>query len=293
MRLGRLERAIVAASSLFLVHARAREVRAEGDSACLSAYDKAQRLRQDRKLLESRAELVVCVAPECPGIVKRDCSQWLAELDALTPTVVVRARNADGRDVVAIRVLVDGVPWADRLDGIPRPLNPGFHIFRYEPEGRTPFEEPIVVQEGEKNRVIVVKQAPLPPVAPTGGDKTPADKTPAEATSSRSPLVGYVLIGAGVAGAVGFGVLASSGQRDLDRMRPPNQGACAPNCDQGKVDAAVRKIIVGDALLGAGIIAAGIGTYLLVRPQRADKQKIEVGIGPSVGGVHTSVGYLF
>jgi hypothetical protein len=232
-------------------------------------------------------ELAACVAPACPGIVQRDCSQWLAELDALMPTVVVRSRTADGRDVVAVRVVVDGAPWIDRLDGKARPLNPGAHVFRYEPEGRPAFEETIVVQEAEKNRVIVVKQDVSPPPALVVEPRAP------EPTSRPSPFLGYVLIGAGVAGAVGFGLLASSGQHELDRMRPPNEGACAPNCDQAKVDAAVRKIIVGDALLGAGIIAAGIGTYLLVRPNRGGAQALELGIAPSIGGVRAGAGYRF
>ena len=84
-------------------------VRADGTDACLAAYEKSQQLKQDGKLAASREQLVQCVQPTSPEPGQKDCSQWLAELDASTPTVIVNARDGEGKDVAKVRVLVDGV----------------------------------------------------------------------------------------------------------------------------------------------------------------------------------------
>jgi hypothetical protein len=276
-----LSRCGLALAVLVAISAAEQSARGDGTDACLAAYEKSQQLKQDGKLAASREQLVQCVQPTCPTVVKKDCSQWLAELDASTPTVIVNARDAGGKDVLNVRVLVDGVVLLDKLDGKPHAIDPGVHLFRYEREGAEPIEESIVIQEHEKNRVITAKI--VPPAQPSVGSPMHA----AEVTSS-SPVLGFTLLGVGVAGAAVFGVLAASGKHDVDDMR----GTCAPACDQSRVDSAKTKILIANVSLGAGLIAAGVGTFMLLQPPKGGTG-LQLGVRPVAGGGVSNVGIRF
>lgn len=279
-------RAVALAASLvaLALGASERVALADGTEACLAAYEKSQQLRQDGKLAASREQLVQCVAPTCPNLVKKDCSQWLAELDASTPTVIVNARDAEGKDVAKVRVLVDGVVLMDKLDGKPHQIDPGVHVFRYEREGAEATEESIVIQEREKNRVITAKLAP-PPQTGTG----PATRS--MEVSGHSPVLGYTLLGVGVAGAAAFGILAAMGQHDVDQMRD-GPDKCAPDCPSSRVDTAKTKIIVANLSLGVGLVAAGVGTFILLRPARGGTG-LQVGVRPVAAGGMGDLAYRF
>jgi hypothetical protein len=273
--------ALALVSSLLALDVAEHVARADGTDACLAAYEKSQQLKQEGKLSASREQLVQCVQPTCPSLVKKDCSQWLAELDASTPTIIVNARDAEGKDVLNVKVLVDGVVLVDQLDGKPHPIDPGVHVFRYEREGSEPIEESIVIQEHEKNRVITAKIA-TPPQASVATRTNTVEVTP------RSPVLGYALLGVGVAGGAVFGVLAASGQHDVNEMR----NSCAPGCEQSRVDSAKTKIIVANVSLGVGIIAAGVGTFMLLQPSKGGTG-LQLGVRPVAGGGVSNLGYRF
>src|SRR5262245_60901937 len=87
--------------------------------ACFASHEQAQLLRGKGKLRSARAELLVCVRDVCPAPMRNECARWIAEVDAAQPTVVFQAREADGRDLAEVRVLIDGELLVDRLDGRP------------------------------------------------------------------------------------------------------------------------------------------------------------------------------
>jgi len=261
--------------------------RADGTDACLAAYEKSQQLKQDGKLAASREQLVQCVQPTCPSLVKKDCSQWLAELDASTPTVIVNARDAAGKDVAKVRVLVDGAVLMDPIDGKPHAIDPGVHVFSYEREGSEATEESIVIQEHEKNRVITAKLAP----GSQGGSQGGSSSVQKVEVSSRSPVLGLALLGVGVAGAAAFGVFAAMGQHDVDQMRDGSDH-CAPDCPSSRVDSAKTKIIVANVSLGVGLVAAGVGTFLLLQPPKGGTG-LQLGVRPIAGGGMTNAAYRF
>jgi len=272
----------VAASLLALDVAGGGLARADDTDACLDAYEKSQQLRKEGKLGASREQLTQCVQPKCHSLIKRDCSRWMAELERAEPTVIVKARDAQGKDVLDVHVLVDGVLLQDRLDGKPHEVDPGVHVFRYQKDGTSLGEERVVMQEGEKNRIVAVKiVAPEPAPAPTGKPDAPAPP----------PVGGFVLLGVGALGAVSFGVLATLGQRDLDDMRK-DPGGCAPNCDEGRVSAARTKIVAANVSLGVGIVAAAVGTYWLLNPRHAGAG-LGLGVRPVTGGAATNLTYGF
>jgi hypothetical protein len=274
-------RAQVAASLLASVALFPNAGRADDTDACLAAYERSQELRKAGKFRAAREELVACVRATCPSLVKKDCSRWISELEPATPTVIVNARDHQGKDILAVRVLVDGTVLVERLDGKPHEVDPGEHVFRYEVEGSDPIEEKLVVQVGEKNRVITARFA-----APATHYEAPVKSEP-----SRPPTAGYALLGVGVAGGAGFVILAALGQHDLDEMRK-SPGGCAPRCDPAQVDSARVKIVAADVSAGVGLIAAGVGAYLLLTPRRA-VSSAAVGARPVAGGAMTTFTYRF
>src|SRR5262249_27826056 len=125
------------------------------------------------------------------------------------PSVVFRALDAEGHDVIDVRVLVDGALLTTELDGRAWPLDPGVHVIRYEHGGAAAVEERAVVQQGQKNRLLTLdlgsSEAPRTP-APQG------QPAPGRAWLTSALAVGTV-------GAVALGVFTFvdiAGQRDWD-----------------------------------------------------------------------------
>ncbi|WP_438011704.1 hypothetical protein WME89_25535 [Sorangium sp. So ce321] len=153
---------LAAALSLAGIDARAQPSK----RACAAAYERAQGLRRDGKLIAAREALIACSQPTCPAAAVADCGPWLAEVEKSLPSVVIAARDAGGRERLDVRVLVDGRLLAATLDGKALPVDPGPHTFRYEPAGGPAVEERVLIREGEKNRAITVILGSPPAGAP-------------------------------------------------------------------------------------------------------------------------------
>src|SRR5690606_23604759 len=95
----------------------AGDARAENPTAraCIEAATEGQKLRDGGRLLEAHARLVACTQEACPADIRSDCAAWLAKVDEATPRVVLGARDADGRDLVDVRVLANDVVVATEL----------------------------------------------------------------------------------------------------------------------------------------------------------------------------------
>src|SRR5215471_469259 len=165
-------------------------------TTCVKASEQAQSLRDEGKYKKAREQLLVCTRDVCPGMVRKDCVGWLQDLDASMPSVVITARDPNGKDLIDVKVTVDGQPFADKLDGKPLTVDPGKHTFHYEAAGAPPVDEDVVMHAGEKNRQISVKlgNAPPPPTTP------PPATTPVETGGGTSgpPIAAFVIGGIGV-----------------------------------------------------------------------------------------------
>src|ERR1700678_4573205 len=82
---------------------------------CIAASTDGQTLRKQGRLLAAREEMIACARDACPPIVRSHCARWLSEVDAATPSVVVRAEDPAGADVMGARLFIDGRPG--KLDG--------------------------------------------------------------------------------------------------------------------------------------------------------------------------------
>jgi hypothetical protein len=240
-----------AAFALLALAATATPGRALADDAprptkerCFDAYEQAQRLRKAYHLLQAREHLVTCGSSTCPPFVAQDCTKWLGEVEASTPTIVVLARGPDGAAIEDVRVSLDGRPFAERLDGRALPVDPGPHDLHVE-AAAGPIDEHVVVAEGAKNQQIVVQVGRAP-------ERPPAPPTQVR---RRIPLETWVLGGVAVAGAVSFAAFAIAG-RSIQ--------SCAPDCTRSQVDDLRRDYVVADVSWITGLVAAGAALYFAI-----------------------------
>jgi hypothetical protein len=241
------------------------QAHADEKQACVTASEKAQQLRSANKLGEARDQLNICGRAECPKLIQQDCTQWMSEVLASFPSVVPGAKDAKGRDLVDVRLTVDGKLATERLDGKALVIDPGVHSFLFELKGgNASVKEQVVVKPGEKNRIVTVTLASPDDAATVGpGPATSGAGTgapPDEPRASSAPIAAYVLGGLGLAAlgaALYFDLNASSEARDL-------RETCAPNCNQADVDAVQSKYTIAGVTAGVGGALVVTGIVLLI-----------------------------
>ena len=231
-----------------------RTAAADDIATCVNASEQAQLLRDDGKYKRARELFVACTRDACPGIVKKDCTEWLAALDQSMPSVVISAKDGAGRDLTNVKVTVDGQPFADKLDGKPLALDPGEHALHFEAPGAAPVDDRLVMHAGEKNRALTVRLGPVPVVA------TPTPPEPAPTRGGGVPIAAIALGAVGVVAIGSFAFFGLTGKSDVSDLR----SSCAPNCDASKVEAARSKLIFADISLGAGVVALGVATWMVL-----------------------------
>jgi len=235
---------------------------ADPGDACVTAYEQAQQLRRGGKLLQSRAELHLCQRA-CPTLLAEDCDRWLPEVDAAVPTVILSAKDHDGKDLAAVRVLVDGAPLATRLDGSPVEVDPGEHLFRFERDATQGVEAKATLRERERGRRVGVT----------------FERAVVVRRAARPPVLAYILGGAGAA-AVGVGaVLGIKGQIDRARLEKD----CAPLCKKGDVADIRAEWWIAGISAGAGVALVGVaGLVWFTAP--AEPSAVSLGLSPLAGG---------
>lgn len=226
---------------------------------CASAADQAQQLRDEGKYRRAREQLLICARDVCPAPIKRDCLDWLSQMDGVAPTVVLGAKEGT-RDLIDVKVTVDGQPLAEKLDGKPVPMDLGQHTFRFEYQGQVK-EETVVVGAGQKGRNIAVV---FGPAAPPPGPVAP----PPAAHGDNSLVPAFIVGGIGVVGLVSFAIFGISGKSDVSDL----EKTCKPNCAESDVDSARTKLIVADISLGIGVVALAVATYMILTRPKIDAE---------------------
>ena len=222
---------------------------AHADPACIAAYEQTQTLRKDGKPMAAKVQAAICAREACPALLTKDCSKWLAELEASIPTVVLDPRSPAGALRADARVKLDGAALTEKLDGKAFPIEPGSHTFVFEADGAAAVEQTVVVREGEKNKKITVTLAPATAADDKGGAR---------------PIPTGVWIFGGVSvlaltTTVVFAIDGFGKKSDLD--------SCKPRCASEDIDAMSRSFTFADVALGAGVMAGAAAVYLfLTRP---------------------------
>jgi hypothetical protein len=253
------------ASACLFVTAGSATARADQIDACVDAAEQAQRLRHIGKLRTAREKLLRCSQPLCVSAVRADCTKWMAELEGVMPTVVIRALDAARTDLVDVGVYVDDELVAARLDGNDIPVDPGEHVFRFVRDGSAPVDQSILIRQGERQRILsVVFPAPAGLAAPasarSGAPAMPLGDTQHSRIDAAWPIAAVAVGGVALTVA---STLWISGAVDYSSMA----SSCAPthSCSVDAVDAAHRKLMIGDVVGGVGIalLAVGGGAFAL------------------------------
>jgi hypothetical protein len=213
-------------------------------AACIGAYVGAQSARNSGHLIEAAQKLAACTHAECPGMIRRDCTGWLDEVDRAIPSVVLSIRDDQGEDVRVREGLIDG--HVVSIDGRGLSLDPGSHAVEIRLADGAVHEERILVSEGEKERPvrIIVRSASR------------------AAVRSRSPLAPLVLGGIAI---VGLGVGSYFGVRGVaDR----SSLGCDVDCTSSNYASVNREFVAADVALGVGIVAAGAALALWLWPTK-------------------------
>jgi hypothetical protein len=240
-------------------------VRADEKQACIAASEDAQQLRIDGKLLAARIRLLACARPECPVIVREDCTAWMADVVAATPTVVLGARDRWGQDAIDVKVEMDGAQVTARLDGRPMPVDPGVHVFRFESTIAlgTAAQAQVLVRAGEKNREITVT---------LGGSATAAFSTPPEAARPETERGATVPALAWVFGGVALASLGTALAFDIAQAVDYDHlsSSCAGHCPADQVDHVATERWIAGITGGVGALSLAAAAYFFfARPSPA------------------------
>ena len=232
-----------------------------GSKECIAAADEGQKLRDDGKLNAARDKFIMCAAKACPGAVAKQCSQWLIEAEHDTPTVTFRALDEQGKETLAVKVLIDGAAVAQSIDARALPIDPGEHTVRFELAAGRAVEDKILVRPGEKNKMIELSFQPkAPPPAAATVKPVPPPVAPVTDGGFHIPTLGWIGLGIGVAGGVMtalFALSANSAESDL-------RTTCAPSCDSSEKSSIDTKIVLANVGLGVGIAGLGLAVVTTV-----------------------------
>jgi hypothetical protein len=190
------------------------------------------------------------------------------------PSVIIQVEgNVASTDV---RVLVDGLLVASRLDGTPISVDPGQHVFRFEPKGGAASEQTVLINEGQKDRVLTISIAAPPP------PPSPPERPRSSSSTSVTPW-----IFAGV-GGVALGSFAYFGATGLSRRDQLDK--CGLNCKQADIDSAKLRFDIADASLAVSAVAVGIAIYEWVSASHAGGATSAVHLDASGGPGNAMVG---
>ncbi len=270
---------ILAASAAGLALSAPAAARADQTDACIEASVRGQELRDQGKLVAAREKLLACGAPSCPQLLQKECAEWLAEVEARTPSIVLGAVDAEGRDTADVKVTLDGAPLLARLDGQALAIDPGAHRLLFEHAGSAAVEQQVILREGERRRALTVRFPPRASGAPRAEAGAPA--APAAPLGPARPIAVAALGGIAVGSGVTFAVLGLGARGDRDHLR----STCAPACDPGAVDAVRAKEIGANVALGAAVLAAGAAAVLVFTWPVTAASGPRVAVLPVAGGV--------
>lgn len=234
--------------------------------ACVQASDKAQQLRVAGKLVAARDTLRTCVVDACPTVIREACSQWLGEVTSSLPSIVIGAKDGDGKDILDIKVSIDGTLVTEHLGGRALPIDPGRHKMRYEAADGAVLEEDILVGEGTKNRQVAVQfpSAAKPSAATVPGATTEAALGP-KGASTGNTIAGtvFAVVGAGALGTALALDLSTTSSVNADKA----PGGCATKpggCSASTVNGYQVDYDVAGVAVGVGIVAVGVALYVLI-----------------------------
>jgi hypothetical protein len=262
--------------------ANAQESGAPTRQECVSLHEKAQELRKQSKLLQTRKTLRTCSNESCPALIREDCTSWLEELERAMPSIAFEI-VLDGKDIAEAKITEGDRVLTDTIGGTSYEMDPGVHKFKAEVAGHNPIETTVVVREGEKNRVIRIDFTP-PPLL--GGPLVAAQPTGPRPIPATAWVFGGLAVAAAATGGV-LGGLALGKKSDLDKL------GCKPFCTDSQLSSTKTMALGADISFAGAVVFAGLSTvFFLTRPIVPDKEGTGVALeaSPFIGPGYQGIG---
>ena len=179
--------------------------------------------------------------------------------------------------VPGLSVLLDGAELGSAAWNVGVPIDPGTHELSASAPNKTSYDKKFEVAASSPSTTLSIPKLEDAPVAASAAPVRPVDQdtekkpVPSEASASNgSRTVGYVLLGAGV---VGIGVGSYFGLHAFSKWNE-RKDDCAHGCTPDAKtagDAASSAALVSDIGFGVGLIAAGVGTYLILSSKHSSE----------------------
>jgi hypothetical protein len=260
---------------------------------CLAASESSLGLRNQHKLREARAQLLICSDASCPADVRNECIRQVAAVNAAMSMIAFDVKDAAGNDLLAVRVTVDGRPIADRLEGTAFPLDPGPHAFTFEVPGQAPIRKQFVLVEGQKDRrerITFGAPAGAPAAeSPAAVVVQPASE-PHAAEGASNPfgtrrIWAIVAAGVGVAGlgvGIAYGLQAFSKHDDATNSCPNNPCMSQDGFNLWRQAVSAGNVSTVAFIVGAAGVATGAALWFTGKPRTGDTSEnpgTRVGLG--------------
>jgi hypothetical protein len=202
--------------------------------------------------------------------------------------------------VPALRVTRDDVAVEEASLSSDLPIDPGQHVISASAPGYKSWSKTIRVGgSGDKQEVVIpalVKDASAPVTTLSASSSNAGSAAGSDAASAaplpRSPMLGYVVGGAGLAAAgIGgfFGLRALSTYKEAERDCP-SHAHCSATVT-AKYDTATTEANISNVTIGVGVAAIAVGAYLVLtassppEPSRSAKaMSFSPWLGPAAGG---------
>ena len=230
----------------------------ESIESCIEHHSKGQVQRDEVQLLAAQASFRACAVEECPAPIRSECEEFLRDVTKLVPSVVLSARDDQGRDLEDVKVELDGETLNGAMGGVAIDVDPGRRSFVFRAADGRVVEQTVVVREGLKaQQVAATFPAPATPVTQT------ADVEAGASSGAGRSALPLVFAGVGVAALASFSYFALTGRSKHNDLK----ASCAPDCTQAQADEVSRSYLLADISLVVAAASLGAGAYFYFTPQ--------------------------
>lgn len=240
------------------------------------------------KLVEAREAykkiIVTKLPPNAPDAFRDAQNVAPDELDTIEGRIgklKIEVTTPSGEAAEGLEVKLNGVPLSSALIGLSVPANPGLNEVEASAPGMATVTKTVELSEAESITVQLILASSLEAEAGSentenagtgekdvdaGGDKSNSKRT-----------AGWAIAGTGAAVGVAGGVIGFLSMNQLSAVRKDedlcgSERVCTPE-GRKQVNSAFTKALIGDISMGVGLLAVGIGTYLIVSNQ-PEPQKV-------------------